>query len=53
VLERIVVTDTVPPFRLKQDTAKTSVHVISCTGLFAKAIHSLHAGDSITELMAS
>ena len=53
VLERIVVTDTVPPFRLKQDAAKTSVQVISCTGLFAKAIHSLHAGDSITELMAS
>jgi ribose-phosphate pyrophosphokinase len=52
-LQRIVVTDTVPPFRLEQGVAKAKVNVLSCTGLFAKAIHRLHAGESITELMES
>lgn len=52
-LQRIVVTDTVPPFRLDQGAAKAKVNVLSCTGLFAKAIHRIHAGESLTELMES
>ena len=52
-LQRIVVTDTVPPFRLEEGAVKAKVIVLSCTGLFAKAIERLHTGGSLTELMAS
>ncbi|HEU4376598.1 MAG TPA: ribose-phosphate diphosphokinase [Telluria sp.] len=49
-LQRIVVTDTVPPFRLQEGALKAKVSVLSCTGLIAKAIERLHAGESLTEL---
>jgi ribose-phosphate pyrophosphokinase len=52
-LQRIVVTDTVPPFRLDEGAAKAKVSVLSCTGLLARAIVRLHAGASLTELMES
>ncbi|OGB25814.1 MAG: ribose-phosphate pyrophosphokinase [Burkholderiales bacterium RIFCSPLOWO2_02_FULL_57_36] len=50
-LERIVVTDTVSPFRLEDSALKTKVVVLSSTGLFAEAIRRLHAGGSITDLL--
>ncbi len=49
----IVVTDAVPPFRLEHAAVKAKVSVLSCTGLFAKAIHRVHAGGSIAELIES
>jgi ribose-phosphate pyrophosphokinase len=52
-LQRVVVTDSVAPFRLDHGAANARVTVLSCTGLFAQAIHRLHAGESLTELMAS
>ncbi len=52
-LQRIVVTDTVPPFRLEQGAAMAKLNVLSCSGLLARAIGRLHAGESITELMES
>jgi ribose-phosphate pyrophosphokinase len=52
-LQRIVVTDTVAPFRLDQGMANAKVIVLSSTALFGKAIQRLHAGGSLTELMAS
>jgi ribose-phosphate pyrophosphokinase len=52
-LQRIVVSDTVPPFRLEEGALKTKVNVLSCTGLLAKAIARLHSGESLTELMES
>jgi ribose-phosphate pyrophosphokinase len=52
-LQRIVVTDTVPPFRLEQGAAMAKLNVLSCSGLFARAIDRLHAGESMTELMES
>jgi ribose-phosphate pyrophosphokinase len=52
-LERIVVTDTVPPFRLDEEALKGKVAILSSTALFADAIHRMHAGGSITELMES
>jgi ribose-phosphate pyrophosphokinase len=50
-LERIIVADTVPPFRLDDGPLKEKVAVISSTGLFAEAIRRLHAGGSITDLL--
>jgi ribose-phosphate pyrophosphokinase len=52
-LQRIVVTDTVPPFRLEQGVATAKLSVLSCSGLLARAIDRLHAGESVTELMES
>ncbi len=49
-LDQIVVTDTVPPFRLKDGAVKAKLTVLTSTPLFARAIHRLHACDSITEL---
>jgi ribose-phosphate pyrophosphokinase len=50
-LERIIVTDTVPPFRLDEGALKQKVDVLSSSALFAQAIARLHAGGSITELL--
>lgn len=50
-LQQLVVTDTVPPFRLEHSTAQAKVRVLSCSGLFARAIHRIHAGESVSELM--
>jgi len=50
-LERIVVTDTVPPFRIEQGALKHKVDVLGSAALFAAAIDRLHGGGSITELL--
>jgi ribose-phosphate pyrophosphokinase len=52
-LERIVVTDTVPPFRIEHSTLEHKVDVLGSAALFAGAIDRLHGGGSITELLAS
>jgi ribose-phosphate pyrophosphokinase len=50
-LEGIVVTDSVPPFRLKEGPLKAKLTVLSSALLFAEAIHRLHVCGSITELL--
>jgi ribose-phosphate pyrophosphokinase len=50
-LEQIVVSDTVAPFRIEHDPVAAKVTVLSSVGLFAEAIHRLHAGGSISELL--
>jgi ribose-phosphate pyrophosphokinase len=52
-LERLVVSDTIPPFRLDQGAFQGKLSVLSCTGLVAKAIHRIHADESVTELIES
>jgi ribose-phosphate pyrophosphokinase len=51
-LQTIVVTDTVPPFRL-EGAAMAKLNVLSCSGLLAKAIGRLHSGGSVSELLES
>ena len=46
----LVVTDTVPPFRLPEAMVKTRLHVVSCVPLIAEAIRRLHSDGSLTEL---
>lgn len=50
VLERIVVTDTVPPFRLDEE-ARKRVEVLSAAPLFARAVSLLHEDGSMVELI--
>jgi ribose-phosphate pyrophosphokinase len=50
-LTGLVVTDTVPPFRLGPGRARDRLVVLPATRLFAEAIRRLHAGDSISELL--
>jgi ribose-phosphate pyrophosphokinase len=48
-LDQIVVTDSVPAFRL-EGSARAKLRVLSVAPLFAEAIRRLHAGGSLAEL---
>lgn len=50
-LDRVLVTDTVPPFRLPPALLGARVEVVSAVPLFAEAIRRLHGGGSITALL--
>jgi len=50
-LERLAVTDTVPPFRLDA-AARRKLVVVKSAPLFAEAIRRIHGGGSLTELLA-
>jgi ribose-phosphate pyrophosphokinase len=52
-LQRLVITDSVPPFRLDPSLARSKVTVLDAAPLFAQAIGQLHTGGSIAELMES
>lgn len=50
-LEQVVVTDTIPPFRLDPGVARTKLAVLASAPLFAEAIRRIHSGGSIVELL--
>jgi ribose-phosphate pyrophosphokinase len=50
-IERFVVTDAVPPFRLGPGVARDRIEFIPAAPLLAEAIRRLHAGQSLTELL--
>ncbi len=50
-LEKIVVTDTVPPFRLDPELARAKLTVLDTAALWAQAIAAIHRGGSIVELL--
>jgi len=50
-IDRIIVTDTVAPFRFAPGVAGTKVVVLTATGLFGDAIGRLHGGGSLVELL--
>jgi len=50
-LDQVIVTDTVPPFRLEGTPAAAKLTVVSVAGLFAEAIRRLHTGGSLVELL--
>lgn len=52
-LTNVVVTDTIPPFRLDPAVAERKLRVVSATGLFGEAILRLHTGGSLVELLAT
>jgi ribose-phosphate pyrophosphokinase len=53
VFEKIVVTNTIPPFRLAPDLAQGKLTVLDASGLFAEAIRRMHSGESIVGLLES
>jgi ribose-phosphate pyrophosphokinase len=52
-LEGIVVTNTIPPFRLESSPVYRKLTVLDTSFLFAKAISRIHWGGSIVELLES
>jgi ribose-phosphate pyrophosphokinase len=50
-LEQIVVTNTIPPFRLASSPVLHKVEVLDASRLFAEAIRRSHAGESIVDLL--
>lgn len=48
---RLVITDTIPPFRLNKEEWTNRLHVISTTHLISQAIRRTHDGGSISELL--
>jgi ribose-phosphate pyrophosphokinase len=52
-LNSIVVTDSVPPFRVSQGKVRDKLVVLSSAKLFADAISNIHSGGSIVQLLGS
>jgi ribose-phosphate pyrophosphokinase len=50
-LDEVVITDTIPPFRLSNDIAQEKLTILSTANLFAQAIRRIHTGGSIVELL--
>lgn len=50
-LDQVVITDTIPPFRLDPELARKKLVVLPAAPLFAEAIRRIHAGDSLVELL--
>lgn len=50
-LDGVVVTDTIPPFRLSPGGARDKVEVLPCAPLFAGAIRRLHENAPLADLM--
>ncbi len=50
-LEKVVITDTIPPFRLDLDLARTKLVTLDAARLFAEAIRRIHWGGSIVKLL--
>ncbi|MBU4500090.1 MAG: ribose-phosphate diphosphokinase [Gammaproteobacteria bacterium] len=51
VLERVLVTDSIPPLRLPPALLGSRVEVLDSAPLFAEAIRRLHSGGSLVELL--
>ena len=51
VLDSVVVTDTIPAFRLDPKLVRNKLVVLSAAPLFAEAIRRIHTGDSLVELL--
>jgi ribose-phosphate pyrophosphokinase len=49
-IERVVVTDTIPPLRIVDPAVTSRLAQVSAAELFAEAIRRLHSGGSIAEL---
>jgi ribose-phosphate pyrophosphokinase len=50
-LDKVVVTDSVPPFRLDPTVVDKKLVVLDAAGLFAEAIRRMHEGGSVVELL--
>jgi ribose-phosphate pyrophosphokinase len=51
-IDRLVVTDTVPPFRLGAHAPQDKIDTVPAAPLLAETIRRLHGGEAVTDLMA-
>jgi len=51
VFEKLVVTDSLPPFRLPPDLVRNKLIVLDAAALFAAAVKRIHEGGSLVELL--
>jgi ribose-phosphate pyrophosphokinase len=51
-IDRLVVTDTIPPFRLDVTAPRDKIDTVRAAPLFAAAIHRLHDRQTLTDLLA-
>lgn len=51
-IDRVVITDTVPPFRLTDERVKTKLDILPSAPLLAEAIARLHFGRATDDLLA-
>ena len=51
-LNKVVVTNTVPPFRLSSDLVREKIVVLDATKLFAEAIQRIHSDESLGDIIA-
>jgi ribose-phosphate pyrophosphokinase len=49
-IDRLVITDAVPPFRLSQSSVKAKVDVLPAAPLLAEAIRRIHGGEMLSDL---
>ena len=50
-LDKIIVTDTIPPFRLEERLVRDKLVILSVAGLFAETIKRIYTGGSLVELL--
>jgi len=50
-IDQIVVTDSVPPFRISDDAARRKIDILPVAPLLAETIRRLHAGDTLRDLL--
>jgi ribose-phosphate pyrophosphokinase len=50
-IDRIVITDSVPPFRLADSPVLSKLHVLAAAPLIAETIRRLHSGTSLSDLL--
>jgi ribose-phosphate pyrophosphokinase len=49
-IDRLVITDAVPPFRLPEDSVRAKVDILPAAPLLAEAIRRIHAGEMLSDL---
>jgi ribose-phosphate pyrophosphokinase len=50
-IDRILVTDSVPPFRLSPQRVRDKVEIVSVAPLLGEAVRRMHAGEPLSELL--
>ena len=50
-IDSVVITNSIPPFRMRGSKAARKLVVLDVAGLVAEAIHRIHAGGSIVDLL--
>ena len=50
-LDKVVITDSIPPFRLDPEVVEEKLVILDAANLFAQAIRRIHEGGSIVELL--